>query len=360
MNHPSPRTDRTPSRLRLGLQLGTIGLIGVLSLVSGCSKPPPPPPPPAPTPPPPPPPNIKLEDVSQELHADARVQVAPGLEVGPSETDLAKAVVQLANAIAKGDSKAVRPMLTRSAQTILDTLDSEGGWTAGTSKIEAVRIVAVQPGVNFTVSMAEPAPGAAPDMSAMITQMLSALPEDQKKQIQAALGQLGSDPAAMQTQLDAAMAKMKEMGVPEQVAQQLEQAKSQMAAAATAAASAASAPPADSVTGTGILLAIQDPMGAYLLGWQADQSGGGWLFTNAPANSAVRPRASAWDGIGQAGFGEGGVAAADDKPTSSEPSGNSPSGSEPSAPADQPSAPSEPSGPRKKNTPAGPVTIPGG
>lgn len=353
MNPPLSRTES--HIIRVAAHVGLIGLVGMLSLVSGCSKPPPPPPPPAPAPPPPPPPNIKLEDVSQEMHVDARVQVAPGLEVGPDDRELATAVLKLADAVAKGDSSQLQPLLTRGAQSILDTLTTDGGWETGTSKIEAVRIVAVQPGVNFTSASAGPAPSAA--VGGTVAAMLANLPEDQRKQVQESMGTLSDDPSALLSNVDAAIAKMKEMGVPEQLISQMEEGKSQLA---DAAKNMASTPPTDSVVGTGILLAVQEPTGAYLLGWQADKIGNDWRFTNAPTNGAERPRASAFDGIGEAGFSTGQLAANDAGDAASSTSGDH------AAEPDQPSSPDKPAGepaapgPRRKNTPAGPVTIPGG
>jgi hypothetical protein len=111
-----------------------------------------------------------------------------------------------------------------------------------------------------------------------------------------------------------------------------------------------------------VLLAIQDPAGSYLLAWSAEKSFDKWVFTNAPATNSVKARASAWDGIGAGGFGEM-LAAGPETPadkrepggggSSSEPSsgGSSGGGSSPSAPAP---------GPTRKNTPSGPITIPGG
>jgi hypothetical protein len=159
----------------------------------------------------------------------------------------------------------------------------------------------------------------------------------------------------MEAQLSAAIDKLKELGLPETLTKQLETAKSQAAAPAAAAA----APPAEVATGLGVLLAIQDPAGAYLLGWQADQSGEAWLFTNTPTNPDVRPRASAWDGIGEAGFGAPAVHAAEDTAGANAGSAGKSVADQTDAPAPSEPAPSEP-GPRKKNTPSGPITIPGG
>jgi len=105
----------------------------------------------------------------------------------------------------------------------------------------------------------------------------------------------------------------------------------------------------------GVLIAIQDPRGAYLLGWGALQAGEQWRFTNAPAAAGDRSRASAWDGVGPLGFVYTSVASGSFMDTL--PEGveglDTDAGSD-ASPSD------EPGGPTRKNTPAGPVTIPGG
>lgn len=350
---PPPRTESRT--LRTLAYAGLIGLVGALPLLSGCSKPPPPPPPPAPAPPPPPPPNIKLQDVSQEMHVDARVQVAPDMEVGPDDRDLAAAVLKLADAVATGNSDEIAPLLTRGARDVLDTLKTDGGWESGTAKIEAVRIVAVQPGVNFSSASAGPAPGAA--VGGVVSTMLSNLPEDQRKAVQEAMGKLSDDPSALLANVDAAIAKMKEMGVSDQLIAQMQEGKNQLA---DAAKNLAAAPAPETVVGTGILLAVQDPKGAYLMGWQAEKVGGQWVFDNAPSTGDERPRASAFDGIGEAGFGTGQLAANDSGDASDSAPDHAAQPDAPAAPnSSTPAKPTEP-GPRRKNTPAGPVTIPGG
>ena len=55
-------------------------------------------------------------------------------------------------------------------------------------------------------------------------------------------------------------------------------------------------------TSVGVLLAVQDVNGAYLIGWGAQKADDRWVFSNAPNSTEIRPRASAFDGIGQDGF----------------------------------------------------------
>lgn len=100
-----------------------------------------------------------------------------------------------------------------------------------------------------------------------------------------------------------------------------------------------------------LTLAIQDPDGAYVLSWQAMESGGdAWLFMPLPSTNEVKRRVSDWDG-------RSGVAMPDlDIPADP---GDTP---DMTMPTDMPAAPPEaPERDRRRhNTPAGPVDIPGG
>lgn len=156
----NPRLDRERGML-LGLGL-TLGLVGITSL-SGCSKPPPPPPPPPPakstTPPPPEP--VDTEAMVQQMQADARVQFPNS--AAPTSEELARAIIGLADAFARGDAAKLRPMLDTSGASVLDELQSSGAWAETASKIEAVRITSLNagedamPSGDVTIAIQEPA-----------------------------------------------------------------------------------------------------------------------------------------------------------------------------------------------------------
>ncbi|MFM9995522.1 MAG: hypothetical protein ACKVU4_06925 [Phycisphaerales bacterium] len=119
-------------------------------------------------PPPSPPPKqqvvipdrIEMKALLQELNSDARVQFPDA--AAPTDRALAEGVIMLANAIAKGDSGAMRPLLDRAGQAVLDDLVGTGGWDDATKKIEAVRVVRLnqlgydRPSASVATAIQEP------------------------------------------------------------------------------------------------------------------------------------------------------------------------------------------------------------
>ena len=263
---------------------------------------------PCPQPAPPPPAEITLESVAQSEHADPRVQFAPDLKVEESNLELAKAIIHLADAFARGDAKALKPLLSRRAQALLDDLQTSGQWEESTKQIEAVRIVLVRDGVDFTgIGAAKvPAGEMSPSIMHKLTEVLKGLPREQFDAIEKAAidagGASGLDPAALAAD-PAKMAEfqskvteaMKAAGVSEEtMAKFAEMSKEAPAEAAPAVPSGPS--------GMGIALAVQDIHGAYLLTWAAEKFGEKWGFTNAPATPEIRRRASLWDNVGNEAF----------------------------------------------------------
>lgn len=140
-------------------------LIAGTAILPGCGEKKPPPKPVAP-PPPPPPPAPKAIDVGtllQTSKADKRVQFPQ--EKAPVDDAIAVSVINLASAIAKGDSKAMSGMLVNVGKDVLDQLLASGQWEDATGKIEAVRVVELSaPGAkpqSFNVSFAVQEPGVA-------------------------------------------------------------------------------------------------------------------------------------------------------------------------------------------------------
>ncbi len=121
------------SRIAMVMMAGLVGL-------SGCEKPPPPPPPPPPpkkeAPPPPQP--IEVGPILSEMKPDARVQFPQ--ERAPIDEGMARATIQLADALARGDAKKLESLLEGESKSVLSSLVASGGWDEGTKKIEAVRI----------------------------------------------------------------------------------------------------------------------------------------------------------------------------------------------------------------------------
>lgn len=356
--------------------------------MSGCKKEAPPPPPPVAPPPPPPPSTIKLDDLSQEMRVDARVQFSTDVaELQEDQADMGRAIIKLADAFAKGDAGATRALLTRRAQALLEELEQTGGWSEATAKIEAVRVVYIGPAPAMATmmdptSMDEAMAAAQQRMAGIMpkiialntamTEAIQAAPADSQAKLTAVMMEMASGDAMMpkpgqsaaeimadaRQMFDAFMQQFESNGVPaESVATLRTKIDELIASEAAAADPAAGAGDTGGGEGTGVLLAIQDPSGSYLLGWTVAKAFDKWVFTNAPSTSTARARASAWDGIGQAGFGEmlaAGPDLLDDKALlgSTPDSPTPPSGGESSTP--------NPAGPTRKNTPAGPITIPGG
>lgn len=133
--------------LRLAVSVTTISgfamaLVSTGVMLPGCEKKKPPPaPPPAPPPPPPSPDPIQIDPVMQSMRPDARVQFPQ--DAAPVDESLAKAIIDLANAFAKGDSTTLGNMLAPAAKADLAALVDSGEWDEEAAKIEAVRLLTV-------------------------------------------------------------------------------------------------------------------------------------------------------------------------------------------------------------------------
>lgn len=134
------------SGVRAGVVCGLTVCVacGLLSGVSGCKKPPEPPPPaPKRTPPPPPPQPIEAAGLLQSMDVDARVEFAQ--DAAPVDRGLAEAAIRLADAMARGDDMAMEALLDRADHSSLSKLVNNGQWYDATGRIEAVRVVSIDP-----------------------------------------------------------------------------------------------------------------------------------------------------------------------------------------------------------------------
>lgn len=131
--------------MNLRSTLIALPLVALFALPACEEKKPPAPPPPPPPPPkveaPPPPKPVDIATVLQQARADARVQFPK--DHAPVDRTLAEAVIQLASALAKGDDKALAPLLAPGAKSVLESLTKSGDWARGTKGIEAVRVVSL-------------------------------------------------------------------------------------------------------------------------------------------------------------------------------------------------------------------------
>jgi hypothetical protein len=123
--------------------LATLAACVLMLGVAGCEKKKKPPPPP---PPPPPvhvevPKPVDINAVLAEAKSDARVKFVD--TQAPADRSLALATIKLANALAKGDAPAVKAMLDKPSQAVVDELISRGDWADATKGIEQVRVVSM-------------------------------------------------------------------------------------------------------------------------------------------------------------------------------------------------------------------------
>lgn len=143
-NRPSPLITQA-ARVAMH-SAATVAMVTMVALpgtmMTACSPPPPPPaPPPAPPPPPPPAEPIQIDPLMQSVRPDQRVQFPQ--VAAPVDETLARAVIRLCEAIVKGDSAAMGPMLDPAGRGILERLVAGGEWAETTEKIQAIRVVSI-------------------------------------------------------------------------------------------------------------------------------------------------------------------------------------------------------------------------
>lgn len=275
-------------------------LTGVVAM-EGCKKKAPPPPPP------PPPKPVKVEDppvdvkaVLQAAKADRRVAVAPG--IASNKEELVKAVIALADGLARGDDKKFGALIDPPSRAQLKGMVTAGQWAESTKKIEAVRVVRLMDGAESTPIDSGPAVGG--DVkAAMFEAALKSLTPEQKEQLKK---DLGHDPKVEDLELIAS--KLKEKFEEARDAGNLtDEQKKQMELAERGLAMLA-APEGEKKedkkesSGDGSLftvtLAVQEPGVAYVTSWIAVEVGGKWTFKASRAEQqGNRRRASDFDAI---------------------------------------------------------------
>ncbi len=85
---------------------------------------------------------VKQVDPLENLQLDPRVQFPR--ERAPASPEQAKAVADLANAVATGDDSSLSGMLDRPMRAVLEDLVASGDWGSSTSGIEVVRVVSLE------------------------------------------------------------------------------------------------------------------------------------------------------------------------------------------------------------------------
>lgn len=266
-----------------------------------------------PPPPPPPPPAVSLDTLAQQLKVDPRVQIAP--KVASTDEALARAALQVASAIAKGDANALKGLLTKRGQESLDYLSAGDAWKDATRGLEAVRIVALSPAPPAMIinPNAPAAPAGAAATRQLIDQALEGVTRGMKPEDAARERDLFE--RRIRAEAERTLARQQATG-----------------GDAAAAPEGGSPAPAGDKGGTStldalvlnllqaeagnqranqvfnpgtaavLLLAVQDERGAYLMGWQAVRDGETVKFDSAPASDRTARRASEFDDLGLKGF----------------------------------------------------------
>jgi len=224
------------------------------------------------------------------MKVDARVQVASDVSI--SDESFARAALQLTDAIAKGDADKLTKLISPRAAAVLGELKSTDQWAPATKSLEAVRIITI----------GTPTSGPSPSTA------LAALSSEDRQTLEQYANALtrGLPPEEQIRQKAMIQRSFRERAQALAAQGQTEEA-SRVEAAALAVANIESLVAASAVSFNpdaqqAMLLAIQDPTGAYLWGWQASKIGDTWQFDLAPARAATRSRAALFDGLGMSGF----------------------------------------------------------
>lgn len=143
-----------PPMVAMSVVLAVVS-VGLTAGVGGCEKkkvvaPPPPPPPP----PPPAPEPVHVDGLLQAMKADARVQFPANK--APTDEKLARAVIELADALARGDAKKFESIIDAPGKGVLAELQASGAWEESTGKkIEAVRVAKLSGGGDLVLAVQE-------------------------------------------------------------------------------------------------------------------------------------------------------------------------------------------------------------
>lgn len=287
---------------------------------------------PKPTPPPPPPPVAKepdpidLKALAQTLKASKKVAFADGAST--NKEALAKAIIDLADSIARGDDKKFAGLIGAEDKSLLKTLTSSGEWKDGTAKIESVRVLNIREGGDVVASSGGALSADVPSNSDILKgiKMQMEMSPEVKQQI---LDRLGHEPTEADMALlieitreniAAAPEKLKDLPPEARAAAEagLAMMEKQLDAIEAAqknkdkAADPAPASSGDSDTKFTVVFAVQEPGAAFAQAWVAVPLGEKWVFKASSGQlPAARTRATEFDAM----FGgSGGDAPSADKP----------------------------------------------
>lgn len=141
----NPSKSRSSRFWSMALSILAVG--ASMSLLAGCEKKKPPPVvEPPPPPPPPPPAQVQVDPILASMSPSAKVQFPQ--TAAPHNEALARAVIAFADALAKGDAEKFEASLGPADKQWMSRLTNDGSWETETAKLEAVRVVMVEDGVN--------------------------------------------------------------------------------------------------------------------------------------------------------------------------------------------------------------------
>jgi hypothetical protein len=341
---------------------------GVVGL-EGCGKkktPPPPAPPPKQAPPPEPVP-VSFDTISQDMKADARVQFASDLKL--EDEDLARSVVKLADALAKGDTDTISQMTTKATRPVLDEMKS-GGAFGGAQEPEAVRVVYIGKNdetTGFKMTLDDITKDLSGDKE-QVSQAEAKVPPEVLRQVGALIGAALVTDDKVDLKIFEPPITAEKLGKISEAWEKLKGDSSQTAIVEQIQAmlQSATAVPGLKDAEYMALIAVQTPKGVELTGWGIEKAFGKWTFSPASTDGQVKKTAADWDGVGIAGFSRDstkGIVAAAPAPKEGD-AANKEGGEKKDEPngdegkKDDPDK-KNPDGPVKR-TPHGPVKIPGG
>lgn len=337
--------------------------------VSACGKKKPPAPPPVVPKPvtPPPPPPVSFDTISQEMKTDARVQFAPELKL--EDEEVARSIISLSDALARGDAAAITGMVSRPARPIIETIQQMGGFG---SDVEAVRVVFIaknddQSGFKSTLD----------DVNRMFSGEADAVEEANRKLTADVIDQIKSLMLVAMVAEDAKNFDFTQF-VPPMTAEKLlkfkeqweklraDPSKTAIVEQIGALLSGSSMVPGLKDAEYLALIAVQTPGGVELTGWGLEKAFGKWTFHPASTDGSLKASASEWDNIGLAGFSADSTKGLDIKAKTSGEGTEGTDPANPDAPKTDAPAETDPNNPDKqqappgeKRTPGGPVKIPG-
>lgn len=304
----------------------------------------------------------------QTMNVDARFQFPSNQ--APVDADLAEAVIAFGNALARGSAEDVGGMVDASTRSVLDQLVNSEAWYDATGDIEAVRVVYLGNPSSATTAPAF-------DLDASVDRAL-AIEKEMTAKFGDALDGGATDPQAMQLaagdpEAQAAIAEVMElMGAANRAGElgpflkRLSEAQGKdvsddeidMAVAMLGGVLGGGAPGTAGTGSIDVAFAIQAPGESYVLGWSLANAYDNFVFGMAPVTTEVRRFASDWDGASPWSLAPGSGLSSIMQGSASIQNVSTSTGNDGGTDDNDGNAPGR--APTRKNTPRGPITIPGG